>query len=170
MLGGRARKSHETQVSLPARPVGYAGQRLRAVACGFAPCLVRRLPAVSRNALPAAAILLVAAACASNGIVHRPFTKDWTYHQERRSEMERREQRQADELVLIGEKEGARAAVELDEKGKPKLNVGRKRGFSADIDVDTDEADVMFKYEWEWGRKEKAQELAGAETQDPPPE
>ena len=67
-----------------------------------------------------------------------------------------------DELVLVGEEGGARAAVELDEKGRPKLNVGKKRGFSADIDIDRDEADVTFKYELEWGRKKRAAGLGEA--------
>ena len=61
------------------------------------------------------------------------------------------ERLKGDELVLVGREGGMRAAVRMDEKGKPRLNVGKWSGLSADIDIDPDDAKILLKYKLGWG-------------------
>jgi hypothetical protein len=77
----------------------------------------------------------------------RPFSKEWAHHHNNQRELEERKARVRNgELVLFGRRNSTRAAVVMDDEGKPRLNVGKTRGLSADVDIDTDDAGVMFKY------------------------
>jgi len=96
-------------------------------------------------------VVLTSAGCAHDVRTDRAFTDEWVIRNERLGAFEERKARLAeDELVLVGKKDSMRAAVEMDEKGRPRLNVGKDRGVSADVNVDTDSADVKLKYKWRW--------------------
>lgn len=110
-----------------------------------ATCVMRTIPIVS---LLCPALL---AACAHQGRVPTAFTDEWTQQNRKQAAFEERQARiKSDELVLVGNKDKARAAVRVDEKGKPRINIGKRKGLSADVDVGSDEADVKLKYKFEW--------------------
>jgi hypothetical protein len=113
------------------------------------------------------ASIALLAALVSGGCVHsphsaRPFTEEWVRDQDRVAAFERRKARlKGDEIVLVGNKEGARAAVQMDDKGRPRLNVGKRRGLSADLDLDPEEAEVEVKYKWGWKGKPPRRRRSG---------
>ena len=100
-------------------------------------------------------LTLAATAVLTLGCTHNPyardiaFTQEWAYQRQR----DREQRPQIDELVLLGDEEGARASVKVDERGRPYLNVFEKRGISADLDAAHDEVEVGLKYKKEWGPK-----------------
>lgn len=97
---------------------------------------------------------LTLAGCVTSLPRDQPFTKAWTSHQRHEQELQDRVDRMnSGELVLLGHGNGTRAAIALDEEGDPKLNVGRRKGISADVDVNTDDASVLFKYKRGWKTK-----------------
>ena len=104
-------------------------------------------------------LLAPTAACTTGSEAAKPFTDDWRYYQKQALQVEERQRRLKEDVVLFGQKDKARAAVTLDEKGKPQLNIGKNRGLSADIDIDTNKADVLLKYKIEWGRGERPKDL-----------
>lgn len=100
--------------------------------------------------------VLIATGCVTQLPRDKPFTKAWYAHQRNEREFQERKKRiSGGELVLMGQQDAARAAIQLDEEGKPKLNVGKRKGLSADIDADLDEASVFFKYKWGWKTRPK---------------
>ena len=98
---------------------------------------------------------LVLVACVNDPGREKVFSDAWTYHMNRADEIAARKQRLRgdEELILMGKEGKSRTAVYLDEKGRPRLNVGRKKGLSADLDLDTDEAEVKVKYKCGWKPK-----------------
>lgn len=105
---------------------------------------------------PVSVLILAAIALATLGCANDPYARDTVFsdewaHQRRRDAAAARPK--VDELVLLGDDEGARASVKVDERGRPYLNVFEKRGISADLDVDHDEVEVGLKYEKAWGPK-----------------
>lgn len=104
-------------------------------------------------------LLVPTAACTSGSEAARPFTDDWRYYQKRSLETEKRQRRLKEGTVLFEREGKARAAVILDEKGKPRLNIGKNKGLSADIDIDTNKADVLLKYKIEWGGGERPEDF-----------
>ena len=90
---------------------------------------------------------LVAASCITGPAPERPFSEGWAFDFDREAERRAvKEKTQKDELVLLGKEGGVRAALRADEKGRPRFNVGKQGGFSADVDIDSDEAEVELKY------------------------
>ncbi len=91
--------------------------------------------------------------CVTGDQRDRPFSDDWTHQLKHDRAFERRKARiRGDgEVVIVGDKDKARAAIVMDEAGNPKLNVGRKTGWSADLDYDRGpEGEVKYKYEWDF--------------------
>jgi hypothetical protein len=76
-----------------------------------------------------------------------PFSREWA-HQRQRDTDGRLEKK---EHVLMGNEKGPRAAIETDKKGRPRLNIGKQRGISADVDVGSNAAEVGVKYKIDWG-------------------
>jgi len=113
--------------------------------------------AVARAGLTPVSVLLGAAlaACASVDKRHRPFSEEWADQLQGERILERREAhiRGDDELVLLGDPDTTRAAIVPDEGGKPQLNIGRARGFSADLDYDGGpEGELKYKYQWDFSK------------------
>ena len=84
---------------------------------------------------------------------NRPFSDDWGHHIKHERAFERRKARIRGEegVVIVGDKEKARAAIVMDEAGNPKLNVGRETGWSADVDYDHGpEGEIKYKHEWDF--------------------
>lgn len=93
----------------------------------------------------------LATGCLRNPNHERPFTREWTRQTASERDFDARKARlKGDELVLLGKEGGTRAAVEMDEKGKPRLNVGKKSGLSADLRVSDDKSRVKLKYKLKW--------------------
>ena len=102
--------------------------------------------------------------CVTGDQRDRPFSDDWTRQIKHDRAFERRKARirGEGEVVIVGDREKARAAIVMDESGDPKLNVGRQTGWSADLDYDHGpEGEVKYKYEWDFvkpkHRKERVQ-------------
>ncbi len=101
------------------------------------------------------------AGCATNLERDRPFSDAWVEHN--RHEREFRERKAAirgeEGLVLIGDSQKSRAALFLDEAGKPRLRVGR--GWGVDLNYSGDpEVKVNYKLKWnlskpQWERETK---------------
>ncbi|GMU92095.1 MAG: hypothetical protein AMXMBFR4_11530 [Candidatus Hydrogenedentota bacterium] len=92
-------------------------------------------------------VMLPCLGCVTTLPRERPFTREWAnYHQNQREFEERKQRVRGGEWVLFGRRNSTRAAVVMDDEGKPRLNVGKTRGLSADFDIDTDDASVEFKY------------------------
>jgi len=102
------------------------------------------------------AILLLGPGCLRDPAYERPFSRKWAHQTSHERAFEARKARiQGDEVVLLGEKGRARAAVEVDEKGKARLNLGKKRGLSADVKVGSS-PELKLKYKLQWkGRRHK---------------
>jgi hypothetical protein len=101
-------------------------------------------------------VLIATTGCVTQLSRDKPFSKAWYAHQRNEREFQERQKRISDgEWVLMGQQDSARAAIQMDEEGKPKLNVGKRKGLSADIDADLDEASIFFKYKWGWKTRPK---------------
>ena len=101
----------------------------------------------ARAALACAGFGLVTGSCLTGPAPERPFSEGWAFDQDWAAERRAlKEKTQKDELVLLGKEGGVRAAVRTDEKGRPRFNVGKQGGLSADVDIDSDEAEVELKY------------------------
>ncbi len=95
--------------------------------------------------------LLPSLGCVTQLPRDQPFSKAWSQHQQHEWELTAREKRMDNgEWVLAGRKDATRAAIQMDDEGKPTLNIGRQKGLSADVDADLDKASVFFKYKWRW--------------------
>lgn len=95
------------------------------------------------------------AACATNPATPTPFTRDWHEDVQGDRAFQKRLERLRgdDEVVLAGEEGKARAAVYMDEKGRPRLNVGQQTGLSADLDYDDGpEATLKYKVKWDFAK------------------
>ena len=96
-------------------------------------------------------LLIFAAGCLHTPQYDRAFTQDWAHCVDKEREMQSRKDHIAGKKrALVGKDDGARAAIEMDEKGRPKLNVGKKSGLSADVDMHGLEPDVTVKYGFRW--------------------
>lgn len=96
------------------------------------------------------AVAMITFGCATTLPREQPFSKEWAGAQRHNRAVQERAAKYSSEWVLWGEGGKNRAAVVVDEKGKPRLNVGRAQGLSADIDIDEDEAGFMLKYKGGW--------------------
>jgi hypothetical protein len=84
---------------------------------------------------------------------YSPFHEEWAQRERSQREFDERKARLRgdQEIVLMGGSQSGRAAVYMDEKGRPRLNVGRKTGLSADLDYDGGpEAEVKYKKRWKF--------------------
>ncbi|MBP8128507.1 MAG: hypothetical protein KA184_02930 [Candidatus Hydrogenedentes bacterium] len=98
------------------------------------------------------------AACATGPDSPQPFTQDWRRGQVRERAFQQRLERLrgGDEVVLMGEEGKSRAAVYMDEKGRPRLNIGRETGLSADLDYEEGpEATVKYKVKWDFAKPDR---------------
>ena len=96
-------------------------------------------------------IPLLAAGCMHTPQYGKPFSRDWVTHIETHEEIRARKARiEESGDALLGKPGKTRAAVEMDDEGRPQFNVGRSKGLSADIDFDHLEPDVKLKYRIEW--------------------
>jgi len=96
-------------------------------------------------------VLLAAGACLHTPEYDRAFTRDWAHSENKEREFQDRKERIAGKGgPLLGKKDGNRADIEMDEKGRPKLNLGKKRGLSADVDMHGGEPEVEVKYGFSW--------------------
>lgn len=101
------------------------------------------------------AILCVLVGCAGNDLRQRPFSESWLHQVEKDRDFQERKQRLRgdEEIVLMGDKKKARAAVQMDEGGKPRLNIKGTKGVSADLDLGgSPEAALKYKHEWDFAR------------------
>jgi len=104
-----------------------------------------------RNLIAIPLLALVSLGCVTRLPRDTPFSEAWYKHQRHEREFKDRQDRVGNgEWLLVGRKDAARAAIQVDEEGKPKLNVGKRKGLSADIDAGLDEASIFFKYKWGW--------------------
>jgi hypothetical protein len=112
-----------------------------------------------KNLIVVVTILIVPSlGCVTSLPRDTPFSEAWYKHQRHEIEFKERKDRiDNGEWVLAGKKDAARAAVQMDEEGKPKLNVGKRKGLSADLDADLDKASIFFKYKWGWKIRPKAE-------------
>jgi hypothetical protein len=98
-----------------------------------------------------ALLVVVAPGCLSTAQRDRAFSNDWAHQVRSENEFKARKARiGGDELVLVGKNRGPRAAVEVDDKGRPRLNVGKKTGLSADLDLNEGEPEAKVKYKLKW--------------------
>lgn len=94
---------------------------------------------------------LFASACVTSLERDKPFTQAWADHFYHQQEVQERVDRmKAGEIVLVGQSGGGRAAIQMDDRGKAKLNVGKLDGLSVDIRMGADKADFLVKYKWDW--------------------
>lgn len=95
-----------------------------------------------------------------------PFSQAWADRYWRDEELrERRERVYSGEIVLVGREGHTRAALVVDERGKAKLDLGKRDGLSADVKLDTNEAEAWVKYKWGW--KGKAERVNPRMPQSP---
>lgn len=102
---------------------------------------------VSVNSTRAAAIfgLVLICGCASQGIHYKPaFSDEWA--EERKHVKEQSQASKKEAWVVAGTEDKPKASVYLDEKGRPKLRLGRDGRVSADIDIDSDSAGGELRY------------------------
>lgn len=97
-------------------------------------------------------ILVVAASgCLRDPAVERAFSKKWAHQMRSEKEHAARKARLKGEgIKLFGKQGAAKAAVKMDEEGKPRLNVGKGGKISADLDVRHGKPDVEVKYKLKW--------------------
>lgn len=94
-----------------------------------------------------AGLVWVAVGCATTLERDRAFSDSWAY--QRSTEGERWEP--GGEVVLSGkEGRGPKAAVRMDEEGKPRLWLGGKSRVSADFDLNGGDPEVGVKYKIGW--------------------
>jgi len=98
------------------------------------------------------------AGCVTSDGRERPFTDGWSTQVRSEQNFQRRKERLRgdEEIVLMGDSDKARAAVVMDERGRPRLNVGRKTGWSADLDYDEGpEARLKYKLKWDFAKPKR---------------
>lgn len=97
---------------------------------------------------------LLLGACATADPGARPFSEGW--HDQIKSERahEQRMQRlRGKKAVLAGQEGASRAAVVMDEKGRPRLNVGKEDGLSADVNYSHGpEGRLKYKVDWDFAK------------------
>jgi len=102
--------------------------------------------------------ILAFTGCAHNTNRHVPFSEDWTHHERGERAFNERRQRigVGREAVLAGEEGQTRAAVVVDERGRPNLNLGRAEGLSADVQIGSGTgAFLKYKRGWNHTRPER---------------
>jgi hypothetical protein len=79
------------------------------------------------------------------------FSPGWVQDQKHTREFQRRQAYVGKgEWVIAEDRKGEpTAAVRLDEKGRPKLEMGKMQGLHVDVDIDT-KPGVKARYKWEW--------------------
>jgi len=86
----------------------------------------------------------------------RPFSKSWADHQRHERDFAERKARIRGEegLVLLGNPQKNRAALLMDEEsGRPRLDIGRKTGWSLDLRYDkAAEAAIKYKLKWDFAK------------------
>lgn len=86
----------------------------------------------------------------------RPFSQSWADHQRHERDFAERKARIRGEegLVLLGNPQKNRAAVYMDEEsGRPRLDIGRKTGWSLDLRYDKGaEAAIKYKLKWDFAK------------------
>lgn len=99
-----------------------------------------------------AALALLLVACAHTTDAPPAFTDTW-YDKTRDVMAEEKARKQAQE-VLLGDEDDA-VTVRADEKGRPKVQVGKDR-IHADVDVKSGDPRVRLRYKLKWrpGKKD----------------
>lgn len=93
--------------------------------------------------------------CVSPGDRDRPFSDAWAAQQRSEREFQERRKRIRGEegITLFGDPSRKRAAVRMDERGNPKLDIGGDTGLSVDLNYGgRTEAQVKYKLQWDHGR------------------
>lgn len=86
--------------------------------------------------------------CAHGPSRNVPFSDDWTHMERREWEINERKERLRGRQPTA-EEGGARPNLILDDRGRPKLNVGGLQGFSADLSA-SDGGSAELKYRGGW--------------------
>ena len=96
-------------------------------------------------------LCILAISCVSGKGYDRAFSNDWVHQHRHDAEFRARKERmQQGEIVIAGKSKNTQAAIRMDDKGRPRFNLGRKRGISADLDLHHGEPDVKVKYKIRW--------------------
>ena len=83
--------------------------------------------------------------CASRGIHYKAaFSDQWAKEQRHVEEQSRRAKKNA--WVVAGTEDKPKASIYMDEKGRPKLRLGKDAGVSADVDIDSDNVGGEVRY------------------------
>ncbi len=109
---------------------------------------------VNRVILPACAGILTIG-CATTDSTPRPFSENWAdvYDSEQTLQRRREYIKGDDPIILYGRKDGTRAAIVPDERGRPRLDIGKERGFSADFKYRSGvRGRVKYKYKWDFSK------------------
>ncbi len=98
----------------------------------------------------AVGLCMVSAGCVL-GPPDRAFTKEWLQDQRHTRELERRRAYigTGEWVIAEGVDGESRAAVKLDERGRPKLHVGGLEGLNIDVDLGS-KPGAKAGYKWEW--------------------
>ncbi len=98
-------------------------------------------------------IVAVLAGCLHGGQRDRAFTHDWADQISKESEVEARKAyiRGDGDLVLVDREGVLRTTVVTDDRGRPRVKVGKETGWSGDLDISDGGPDVKVKYKIKWG-------------------
>ncbi len=103
-------------------------------------------------------LTLLGAGCVTGDGREKPFSPRWTDQTKDEWAFERRKARlKGDEGIGLGGKgKDSKAAVKMDEKGKPRLNIGGDTGLSADLNYSGGpEAKVKYKVKWDFAKPDR---------------
>lgn len=98
--------------------------------------------------------MLLFLGCVSVADRDRPFTDAWAAQQRSNRAFEERQKRiRGDEgIPLFGCSPRKKAALRMDERGNPKLDIGGDTGLSVDLNYGSrTEAQIKYKLEWDHG-------------------
>ena len=103
--------------------------------------------------LATAAIL---AACGTTPTPREAFSESWEHRRAvERAEKERREAAKDRTIPIFGKRAKERAAVEVDEEGRPKLRLGEQDRVKVDLDLDGGKPEAGLEYRIRFGKKKR---------------
>ena len=100
-------------------------------------------------------VILLAVAALVTGCMRgdrdsKVFTEGWAYRTERSSQMDKERAKKKEGYVLAGEDDSPKAALRIDEDGKPKLSWGDNSSLDTNVDMKDGKPSVGFEYKLRW--------------------